>query len=599
MSNQLQVIFTQLIDRIQPDNDNATKTLILAHRRELVEQAANHCRRAYPHKEIDIELGNLHASGHADITVASIQSITYGDRMDKFDPNLYKLILVDEAHHIVSPTYLQVLDYFGLRKKRNDSESTPALVGVSATFSRFDGLKLGTAIDHIVYHKDYVDMILDKWLCNVIFTTVKTNANLKRVRTSSTGDFLASALSKVVNTNETNELIVRSWMAKAPGRKSTLVFCVDLNHVFGLTAMFRAHGIESRFVTGDTPKKERSATLDAFKSGEFPVLLNCGVFTEGTDIPNIDCVVLARPTKSRNLLVQMIGRGMRLHPDKENCHIIDFVAALDTGIVTTPTLFGLDPEELVDEATTEDMQNRKERKEREEQVKEDLGSGLLNVTPIGRLNALGNVVFTDYDSIDDLIDDTSGERHIRGLSPHAWVQVDIDRYVLSTQSGDYLQLRLEKRTVPNGSESKELWIVVYTQRIPASAGVRAPYRAPRIVATSELFEHGLRAADTFAAEEFPHQFISKMAPWRSYPATEAQVAFIKRIRGEHNVSSRLTSQLLTKGRAGDMITKIKFGARGRVKRQVVKGNIKKRAYERAKRLREREKVRVGPLSSEA
>lgn len=473
--------------------------------------------------------------------------------------------------------------------RRSDLESVPALIGVSATFSRFDGLKLGHAIDHIVYHKDYVDMIIDKWLCDVIFTTVKTNANLKRVRASKTGDFLPSALSKAVNTNETNELTVRSWIAKASNRKSTIVFCVDLSHVFGLTAVFRAHGIESHFVTGDTPNNQRSRTLDAFKNGKFPVLLNCGVFTEGTDIPNIDCVLLARPTKSRNLLIQMIGRGMRLHPGKKNCHIIDFVASLETGIVTTPTLFGLDPEELVDEAGTEDMKNRRERREREERVKQGLDASQRNVAPVGSSNSLGNVVFTDYSLIDDLIDDTSGERHIRVLSPYAWVQVDSNRFVLSTQGGDYLQLRLDS------DSTNPLWTVLYTQKIPSHTGARAPYRAPRIVAASELFEHGLRAADTFAGEEFPHQFISKTAPWRSYPASEAQIAFINKVRSGSG-KSEITTRQLTKGRAGDMITKIKFGARGRFRRQVAEINTKKRAFERVKKLKQREEVRVGPLS---
>jgi ATP-dependent helicase IRC3 len=147
------VIFTHLIDRI-PAARHATQTLILAHRRELVEQAARHCTLAYPDKHVEIELGNNHASGAADITVASVQSITSSDRLHKFDPARFKLVLVDEAHHIVSPTYLEVLEHFGLRHASDWTNShVPALVGVSATFSRFDGQKLGTAIDHIVYHR--------------------------------------------------------------------------------------------------------------------------------------------------------------------------------------------------------------------------------------------------------------------------------------------------------------------------------------------------------------------------------------------------------------------------------------------------------------
>ena len=95
-------------------------------------------------------MGNSHASGLADITIASVMSLTSGDRIAKFDPKCFKLVLVDEAHHIVAAGYLQVLDHFGLMEP---TALSPALVGVSATLSRFDGLKLGAAIDHIVYHK--------------------------------------------------------------------------------------------------------------------------------------------------------------------------------------------------------------------------------------------------------------------------------------------------------------------------------------------------------------------------------------------------------------------------------------------------------------
>jgi ATP-dependent helicase IRC3 len=147
------VIFTHLIDRI-PAVGDATQTLILAHRRELVEQAARHCTNVYPAKHVDIEMGSNQASGAADITVASIQSIMSGERLRKFDPARFKLILVDEAHHIVSQTYLDMLGHFRLRHTADWSKTTaPALVGVSATFSRFDGRALGAVIDHIVYHR--------------------------------------------------------------------------------------------------------------------------------------------------------------------------------------------------------------------------------------------------------------------------------------------------------------------------------------------------------------------------------------------------------------------------------------------------------------
>jgi ATP-dependent helicase IRC3 len=117
-----------------------------------VEQAARHCADAYPAKSVEIEMGNLHASGTADITIASVRSITSGNRLAKFDPKSFKLLLVDEAHHIVASGYMETLRYFGVLDHANTARA-PALVGVSATLFRFDGLRLSDALDHIVYHK--------------------------------------------------------------------------------------------------------------------------------------------------------------------------------------------------------------------------------------------------------------------------------------------------------------------------------------------------------------------------------------------------------------------------------------------------------------
>lgn len=428
-------------------------------------------------------------------------------------------------------------------------------------------------------------MIEDNWLANVIFTTVQSKADVSKVKKGANGDFQAGDLSKAVNTDQTNEITVRAWLARATNRKSTLVFCADIAHVIGLTNMFRRHGVDARFVTGDTAKIDRAKTLDAFKAREFPVLLNCGVFTEGTDIPNIDCVLLARPTKSRNLLVQMIGRGMRLHPDKDNCHVIDMVASLETGIVTTPTLFGLDPSEIVDKAdvkTLKELDDRKKLEEqRQKQIKEAETLGEAKTGPFK-----GTVSFTDYDSVLDLIDDTSGERHIRAISPHAWVHVAQDKYVLTTSTGDYL-------TIEKISEA--LFQVRKTLKIPATDRAKSPFQRPREVATAQTFLDAVHAADTYASEIFPRPFIAKDQAWRKMPATEGQLAFLNKSRPADDA---LTADKVTKGKAGDMITKIMHGARG----QFVKLQVKKRGEQRQnvklgreQSLRQRETVKVGPL----
>ncbi|KAF7447203.1 SSL2 DNA or RNA helicase superfamily II [Pyrenophora tritici-repentis] len=579
------VIFTHLIDRV-PAVGDASQTLILAHRRELVEQAARHCSRTYVDKRVDIEMGNNHASGAADITVASVQSIVSGERLQKFDPSRYKLILVDEAHHIVSPSYLDVLKHFGLRYSADWTDAkVPALVGVSATLSRFDGRKLGAVIDHIVYHRDYLDMIDEGWLSDVTFTTVEMKADLTKVGTAANGDFQTSSLSKVINTDETNQLVVKAWLAKAKDRRSTLVFCVDLSHVTNLTARFRKHGFDAQYVTGDTPAKIRSARIESFRNGEFPVLLNCGVFTEGTDIPNIDCVLLARPTKSRNLLVQMIGRGMRLHETKRDCHVIDMVSTLSTGVVSTPTLFGLDPDEFVENMDAKSLKEQGERRESERQREGEVAK-LVKEAPTKKLP--GTIEFTDYDSIHDLIADGTSDQYFRSLSPNAWVSVGAGKLILSSNGGNYIKIE--------PSEDKEdQFVAKYYWKLPAMDKTKIPYGRARTIAEGDSLEHVIHAADTFAGEVFQHMWIARNQSWRRSPASQAQIDFLNKSRPAED---QLKPGDVTKGKAGDMITRIKHGVKGRYEKATAKQRSNDRVKQRAQTLRERltGQTKVGPLA---
>lgn len=442
-------------------------------------------------------------------------------------------------------------------------------------------------------YRDYIDMIQDNWLSNVIFTTVQSRADISRVKKVPSGDFQTGDLSRAVNNEETNEITVRAWLSKAADRKSTIVFCVDLAHVSALTAAFRAHSIDARFVTGDTPKKIRGERLDAFKNQDFPVLLNCGVFTEGTDIPNIDCVLLARPTKSRNLLVQMIGRGMRLHSGKGNCHVIDMVASLEAGIVTTPTLFGLDPGEIVKEVAADEMKSLQERKDLETSREQQVAAARTTQSdhpPVQKSQR--NIIFTDYDSVYDLIDDTSGDRRIRGISPLAWVLVGENRYVLSSQSGEYITI--ERPSVSNPSGLVQVW---FTQRVAEESAKpgNSPFMRPRQVAESETFSDAVHAADTYASSRFPWQFVQHSQAWRRRPATEGQILFLNKFRDSDD---HLTTDRITKGKAADLITKLRFGAKGWFNKLEAAKRKESRIKDRVQQvaaLREREQVKVGPL----
>ncbi|PLB46065.1 P-loop containing nucleoside triphosphate hydrolase protein [Aspergillus steynii IBT 23096] len=583
------VIFTQLIGRIPPRGKNRDRTLILVHRRELVEQAYRHCRLAYgPDKRIEIEMGNEQAGGDADITVASVRSLASRDRIHKFDPSFFKLLLVDEAHHIVAPSYRTVLDYFGLNQTSPDS---PVLVGVSATLSRFDGLKLGSAIDHIVYHKDYMDMIDDKWLANAVFTTVQSQANLSSVRKDNFGDFAVGSLSKAVNTDVTNSITVRAWLANAQDRKSTLVFCVDIEHARRLTEAFREIGVDARYITGKTDKKVRDQQLENFRNREFPVLLNCGLFTEGTDIPNVDCVLLARPTRSRNLLIQMIGRGLRLYPDKKDCHIIDMVSTLDTGVISTPTLFGLHPDEVLNKESSNDLKSRAAPPptEPEETPEPDPDSDQSNPGDDFTL------AFTKYDTVYDLILDMKHERHIRSISPYSWVRVGQDRYIISDQLG-WVAIEKKDSAAEHGFPDPP-WKIHHVARFETPETEKKLFTRPRFVAEAEDFETAVHAADTFVASVFPERRISNSQAWRRFPATKVQIDLLNRVPLVKK-KFKPTAQI-TKGQAADMITKIRFGGikRFETARDARLKQAKKEADKKAQtaKLLDRATVRVGPV----
>jgi ATP-dependent helicase IRC3 len=526
---------------------------------------------------VEIEMGDNKASGTADITIASIQTLVRNDRIQKFDPSRFKLVLVDESHHIVSPSYRQVLAYFGLDELRKKS---PILIGVSATFFRFDGIKLGAAIDHIVYHKDYLDMIGEKWLSDAVFTTVKSEADLSRIRKDRFGDFATGELSKAVNTTVVNSITVRAWLSNASDRKSTLVFCVDTEHVRQLTDTFRDHGIDARYITATTPTTVRNEQLQAFKNREYPVLINCGLFTEGTDIPNVDCVVLARPTRSKSLLIQMIGRGLRLYPGKENCHVIDMVATLHTGVLSTPTLFGLDPDEVLNETSATDAEAMREHTPAPEDST-CLTEGQLS----GREDDI-NVTFTKYDSIFDLLMDEKPDQHIRALSPHAWVRLDTDRYVLAGKHG---WVTIDR----SGTELEGSYVIQAVQIYSSHDTDDKIHTRPRVVARAPNLEQAVRAADTFASKHFSEIAIGLRQAWRRTPATPAQLKVLNKKRLK---DGQILQRDLTKGQANDMITRLKFGSKGRFEAE--KKRLKKDQERRMKveKLRMKQDVKVGPLN---
>ncbi|EMR08045.1 hypothetical protein PNEG_03487 [Pneumocystis murina B123] len=535
------LIFSSLIERVEPIDPNATQTLIIAHRRELVEQAFEQCRFLYPEKTIDIEMANMHASGLAEITIASVCTLMSHERLKKFDPSRFKLILIDEVHHAAAASYIRILKHFSAL----NSDSKIIVIGVSATIFRLDGLKLGVAIDHIVYHRDLVDLINEKWLSNVSFTMVNSHIDLSKIKDNQFGDFERKALSSTVNTRPTNDICVRTWMKKASFRKSTLVFCISTAHCIDMANTFRSYGIDARIVTWKTPKSERYKLIEDFQKQEYPVLINCGILTEGTDIPNIDCILLARPTKSHNLFIQMIGRGMRLFPGKEDCHVIDMVGNISNGIVTVPTLFGLDPNEISHEISLNELKRiRNDKKEKRCQSSK-------NSQKYGISYVSSNIEQKEWNFTYDFIKQFQADLDVRRFSNFSWVRINSDKYILSIPLYGFIKVDKEN----------DLYHASETLRIINSAKKsNAFYKKPRLIFSNVVsLKHAISAVDTYVKNKYPQRLLLKNASWRRSPATSSQIEFLR--KRYPLITQNINN--ISKGYAWDLITRLKYGSKSK------------------------------------
>lgn len=352
------IVFSHLIPQIEPvDGKYGKKTLVLAHKEELVYQAASTIMKVNPTLKVGIDMRLHKPSTYCDIIVGSVPTLVRMERLEKYNPNDFKAIVLDECHHATAPSWLKILGYFDA----NHRNLRIVVVGFTATMERSDGQSLGHIFDRIVYERNLHDMIQNKELTDARFSTIPVDVDFSNVDTLG-DDYYLPALSSLMNATKLNVYIVLAyWKLRQKYKfKSTLIFCVDIKHCKTLCSIFQRHGVNAQYVTGETVKHERQSIIDDFKNGGIDVLCNVQVFTEGTDIPNIDSLILARPTKSRPLLVQMIGRGLRLHADKTYCHVIDIVGARRTGILSVPNLFSLPDNYSIDGKSFESMEKEKE-----------------------------------------------------------------------------------------------------------------------------------------------------------------------------------------------------------------------------------------------
>lgn len=282
-----------------------------------------------------------------------MQTVSRENRLEQLPQN-FDFIITDEAHHSAATTYKRIYDYLGIIPSDGEELQTDTLhLGVTATPERTDQIGLDDIFDEIVFHRSIRDFIPD-YLCDLRCVQVMTHVNVDGVETWA-GDLRAEQLSALLNTVNCNELIVEAWKEHALGRL-TLCFTTDVAHARDLCLTFQANDIKAEWICGETPLDERRDILVRFAQGEIEVLTNCAVLTEGYDNPALDCIILARPTKSRLLYTQMVGRGTRTHPQKDDCLILD-VACISTehDLVSFPSLFQVKPEQNGELTLTEQL----------------------------------------------------------------------------------------------------------------------------------------------------------------------------------------------------------------------------------------------------
>lgn len=328
------VIFAQLATNAKG------RALIIVNRDELISQTVSKLEDAGCFS-IGIEKGEKTATAQDKCIVASVQSLR-ANRLDKYGRGDFSLIIIDEAHHAAAPSYRALVDHL--------TTKDVALLGFTATPDRADGKDLAEVFDQICYKRTIVDMITAGWLVPVHGKMVKTSVNLDEVKCNR-GDYQIAELSSAVNNPQRNLEIVKSYTEYANNRK-TIVFCVDVAHANSVNAKFNECGIPCLTVSGEMDISVRRETVNKFKTGEVRIITNCMILTEGFDDPGVECVIMARPTKSNVLYSQMLGRGIRLFGTsnylesqgaKENLLVIDLVdntEKLSSKAVNVGEMFG-------------------------------------------------------------------------------------------------------------------------------------------------------------------------------------------------------------------------------------------------------------------
>lgn len=300
------IVFAKIIEDCVREGD---RVLILAHRGELLEQAADKLQKAVG-LQCAMEKAEQSCLGSwCRVVVGSVQTLMREKRLSLFHPDYFDTIVIDEAHHAISDSYTRILEYFVGAK----------VLGVTATPDRGDMRNLGAVFQSLAYEYTLPKAIKEGYLCPIQALTVPLKLDLSAVSVQA-GDFKASEIGTALDPYLEQ---IAAEMVKACAGRKTVVFLPLVKTSQKFRDILNTYGFRAAEVNGES--KDRAEVLADFDAGRYNVLCNSMLLTEGWDCPSVDCVVVLRPTKVRALYSQMVGRGTRLCPGKENLLLLDFL----------------------------------------------------------------------------------------------------------------------------------------------------------------------------------------------------------------------------------------------------------------------------------
>lgn len=309
--------------------ETGKRVVALAHTNEIVDQIAERIDRHMGTGNAGVVQANRNGVG-ANVVAAMVQTARNPERLRQLTD--VGLVIVDECHHAAATSYGTIMGGLGCY------DGTPA-VGFTATLSRGDDRNLADVWESVAYTKSIKWAIREGHLCQVRGKAVVIDDLDLGSVASRGGDYVDNELGEVIGAQA--EAIAEAWRVHAADRR-TMVFVPNVESAHEVSAALVDAGAQSAVVIGTTPRHDREAIYEAFRRGDLNVIVSVSVLTEGFDMPSVDCVLMARPTKLAHVYVQAAGRGLRPSPGKTDCLILDVVGV--SRMHTLVTLATLDPE---------------------------------------------------------------------------------------------------------------------------------------------------------------------------------------------------------------------------------------------------------------